>query len=47
MSEPQDDPRSGEEFRRRRRGRNYALMAVLLAFVVVVYFVSLVKMGGG
>ncbi len=32
---------------RRRRFKNRVLMAVLLAFVVVVYAVSVVRMGGG
>ena len=36
-----------EDFRRKRRGRNWALLAVLVAFVVLVYFVALIRMGGG
>ena len=36
-----------EDFRRSRRVKNWALAAALVAFVVVVYFVSLVRMGGG
>lgn len=35
-----------KEFRRKRRAKNYALLAVLAAFVVIVYFVALVRMGG-
>jgi len=35
------------EFRRKRRGRNWALLAVLAAFVVLVYVVALIRMGGG
>lgn len=34
------------EVRRRQRGKNLALLAVLAAFVVLVYVVSLVRMGG-
>ena len=34
------------EFRRRRRGRNWALGAILVAFAVLVYFVALIRMGG-
>jgi hypothetical protein len=32
---------------RRRRNRNLALLAVLLGFVVIIYVLSFVKMGGG
>ncbi len=32
---------------RRLRAKNLALLAALLAFVVVVYLVSIVRMGGG
>jgi hypothetical protein len=35
------------EFRRKRRGKNLALMAVLLAFVVLVYIVAVIRMGSG
>jgi len=35
------------EFRRRRRGRNWALLAILVAFAVLVYFVALIRMGTG
>ena len=41
----QDGDREAQEFIRRRRSRNWTLAAVLLAFVVIVYFVSLVRMG--
>ena len=36
-----------QELQRRRRRRNIALAAALGAFVVVVYLVSIVRMGGG
>ncbi|MEX0808322.1 MAG: hypothetical protein WD044_06300 [Dongiaceae bacterium] len=41
-------PRSGNvaERKRRLRMRNLALAAALLAFVVIVYLVSIVRMGG-
>ena len=39
----QDDDR---ELVRRRRAKNWTLFAVLLGFVVIVYLVSLVRMGG-
>lgn len=32
--------------KRRQKIKNWALLAVLLAFVVVVYFVSIIRMGG-
>jgi len=35
------------EFRRKRRGKNLTLMAVLLAFVVLVYIVAVIRMGSG
>jgi hypothetical protein len=44
---PGDDwtPETREAFRRKKRGKNLALMAVLIGFVVVVYIVALVRMG--
>ena len=39
------EPRS--PVHRRQRSKNIALLLALLAFVVVVYLVSLVRMGGG
>lgn len=38
-------PRS--EVHRKQRSKNLALLAALLAFVVLVYLVSVVRMGGG
>ncbi len=35
------------ERERRRRVKNWVLLAALLAFVVIVYAVSVVRMGGG
>lgn len=35
------------EVHRRQRSKNLALLFALLAFVIVIYFVSLVRMGGG
>jgi hypothetical protein len=34
------------EMHRARRGKNLAMLAVLLALVVLVFFVTLVRMGG-
>ena len=46
MSEQTWTPETREAFRRKKRGKNMALMAVLMAFVVLIYFVALVRMGG-
>ena len=35
------------ERERRRRFKNWVLLAALLAFVIIVYAVSVVRMGGG
>jgi hypothetical protein len=37
----------GDDLRRRQKTKNLTLAAALLAFVVVVYLVSIVRMGGG
>ena len=34
------------EFRRKVRGKNLAVMAALIAFCVLIYLVTLVRMGG-
>jgi predicted nucleic acid-binding Zn ribbon protein len=39
-------PEQGSEHRKRQRGKNLALLAALAGFVVLVYVVSLVRMGG-
>jgi hypothetical protein len=41
---PQDEDRLRFQ---RRRARNWALFFALLAFVALVYVISLVKLGGG
>jgi len=35
-----------KELERRRKRKNWTVLAILVAFVVVVYFVSIVRMGG-
>ena len=40
-----DEPGGRSEMHRARRGRNLALLAVLLALVVLFYAVTLVRMG--
>ena len=42
MSKEHDQDRE-----KRRRKKNWALLGVLLAFVVIVYFVSIIRMSGG
>ena len=37
---------SGDEFVRRRRGRNYALLAVLIALVVLLFAITIVQRAG-
>lgn len=39
------DVERSDEDRRRLKTRNWVLFAVLLAFVIVLYFVSIVRMG--
>jgi len=41
------EPQNSDDLRRRRRTKNFALAGVLLAFVLVVYLVSIVRMTGG
>ncbi|WP_169816579.1 hypothetical protein [Rhodovibrio salinarum] len=44
---PQQDwtPETRDAFRRKKRGKNLALLAVLVGFVVLVYIVAIVRMG--
>lgn len=39
------NPREEAEFKRRRRGRNIALALVLVGFVVLFYFITIVQVG--
>jgi hypothetical protein len=48
MADPRDrEPRTSEEVWRRRRGRNLALLAVLIAIVALIYVISVVRMRAG
>ncbi|MGD9742312.1 MAG: hypothetical protein AB7F08_06850 [Dongiaceae bacterium] len=38
--------RDRDEARRRLRARNYAVLAALLGFAILVYVVSILRMGG-
>jgi hypothetical protein len=37
---------SGDDFRRRRHGRNLALLAVLAGLAILFYVITIVRMGG-
>ena len=39
-------PRGDEELRRRQRVKNWTLLGVLIGFVVIIYLVTLARMGG-
>lgn len=41
-----NDESSELERRRRLRGRNYAVLAALIALVVLFYIITVVRMGG-
>lgn len=41
---PRPTPREAEEMRRRRRGRNVALLVVLFALAALFYAITIVKM---
>ena len=41
------EEKGNDERSRRLRMRNWALFGVLMAFVIIVYIVSIVRMGGG
>ncbi len=40
-----DDNKERSELHRRQRVKNWTLLAALVAFIVLVYFVSIVRMG--
>ncbi len=40
------EPEQAREFRRRRRGRNIAVLIALIAFCLVFYGLSMVKIAG-
>ncbi len=47
MSPKEERRRPGDsDIHRKKRGKNLALLAALLAFIVIVYIVSIVRMGG-
>ncbi|WP_293364447.1 hypothetical protein [Phenylobacterium sp.] len=43
MSDPNGE---GDDFAKARRGRNLAIALGLVAFVIIVYAVSIIRMGG-
>ena len=46
MAEGKNDIRRDHELHTRRRGRNVGVLVILIAFVVLLFWVTLVKMGG-
>jgi hypothetical protein len=42
-----DDKRYKSEVHRRQHRKNLALLAVLVSFIVLVYFISIARMSGG
>ncbi len=46
MDQSDDSKLGADEFVRRRRGRNYALLAVLVALVVLFYAITIVQRAG-
>ena len=43
---PRPTPREADEMRRRRRGRNIAMIVVLVALCALFYAITLVKLRG-
>jgi hypothetical protein len=41
---PRPTPNEADEMRRRRRGRNWAILAVLIGLAVLFYAITIVKM---
>lgn len=39
-------PERRENFRRKRRGKNLVMLALLLSFVILVYLIAVVRIGG-
>ncbi len=44
---PAMPPAVAREFKRRRRGRNVAILVALIAFSLLFYLIAVVKMTGG
>jgi len=44
---PRPSPDDAEAVRRRRRGRNIALLVVLITLAALFYAISMVKLSGG
>jgi hypothetical protein len=43
---PRPSPREADELRRRRRGRNWAIILVLVGLAALFYAITIVKMTG-
>ncbi|MGO1120245.1 hypothetical protein ACTL6U_16185 [Rhodovibrionaceae bacterium A322] len=49
MTEQKSSPREKgyiSDVHKAKKGRNYAVLFALLAFVVLVFFISIIRMGG-
>jgi hypothetical protein len=46
MAKPERRGAGDSDVHRAKRGKNWAVLAVLVAFIVIVYFVSIIRMSG-
>jgi hypothetical protein len=47
MNHDTPNAKKPDDARRRQRTKNLVVMGILVGFVVLIYFVTLVRMGGG
>lgn len=47
MSQPEQNNSKNDDAARRQRRKNYALLTVLFAWVVIIYLVAILRMGDG
>ena len=47
MSQPEQNNSKNNDAARLQRRKNYALLTVLFAWVVIIYLVAILRMGGG
>ena len=47
MSQPEQSDSKNDDAARRQRRKNYALLTVLFAWVVIIYLVAILRIGGG
>lgn len=46
MMEPRSQPKTAVEMQRMRKGRNFALLAIITGLVALFYVLTLIKVGG-